>query len=337
MSRLVYTGAVMVDLVLAVPHLPQPGGDVLASDYTAHVGGGFTVLAAAGRDGLEGLFAGRTGTGPWSDLVLAALAGEGISSWHAPVPDQDNGICVVLVDDTAERTFITAPGAEEVVSAEGLLGVPVDDDDVVHVSGYSLASASRGVSLAAWVSALPLGPHSPRVVLDPSPLAGHVAADVLAAVLARTNLLTCNAHEAGDLLKQTSSPADRSAHVPGTPPLRDVAGALRSLLPDTASVVVRDGPRGAWVSSPEEADPWHVPAYDVIALDSNGAGDTHTGVLVAALARGATLRSATARANVAAAITVTRPGPATSPTTAEIDAALAGQPFSAPSLAPRTN
>ncbi|MER6926590.1 PfkB family carbohydrate kinase, partial [Streptomyces spiralis] len=58
-------------------------------------------------------------------------------------------------------------------------------------------------------------------------------------------------------------------------------------------------------------------------VDTNGAGDAHTGVLMACIARGTKLLDATRRANVAAAIAVTRQGPATAPTADEVDAAMA--------------
>ncbi|MGO1562884.1 MAG: PfkB family carbohydrate kinase, partial [Actinomycetaceae bacterium] len=66
-----------------------------------------------------------------------------------------------------------------------------------------------------------------------------------------------------------------------------------------------------------------VPGIEVEAVDTNGAGDAHTGVLCADLAAGRPLMEAVRRANVAAGIAVTRRGPATSPTAAEIDARLA--------------
>ena len=58
-------------------------------------------------------------------------------------------------------------------------------------------------------------------------------------------------------------------------------------------------------------------------MDSNGAGDAHAGVFVAALAVGLPPAQAARRANSAAALAVTRWGPATSPGTAEVDAFIA--------------
>ncbi|HMC46003.1 MAG TPA: PfkB family carbohydrate kinase, partial [Caballeronia sp.] len=67
----------------------------------------------------------------------------------------------------------------------------------------------------------------------------------------------------------------------------------------------------------------HVPGFAVKAVDSNGAGDAHAGVFLAVLATGADARTAARRANAAAAISVTRHGPATSPNAAKIDVFIA--------------
>jgi sugar/nucleoside kinase (ribokinase family) len=60
----------------------------------------------------------------------------------------------------------------------------------------------------------------------------------------------------------------------------------------------------------------------VDAVDTNGAGDAHTGVFLAMLASGADAHTAAMRANAAAALAVTRHGPATAPDANEIDVFL---------------
>jgi sugar/nucleoside kinase (ribokinase family) len=67
----------------------------------------------------------------------------------------------------------------------------------------------------------------------------------------------------------------------------------------------------------------HVPGFKVQAVDSNGAGDAHAGVFIAGLAQGLKPVAAARRANAAAALAVTRWGPATSPGTSEVDALVA--------------
>jgi sugar/nucleoside kinase (ribokinase family) len=69
----------------------------------------------------------------------------------------------------------------------------------------------------------------------------------------------------------------------------------------------------------------HVPGFPVTAIDTNGAGDTHAGTFIAALARGADARGAARIANAAAAFSVTRRGPATAPADGELNQFLAGR------------
>ena len=68
-----------------------------------------------------------------------------------------------------------------------------------------------------------------------------------------------------------------------------------------------------------------MPGFAVEAVDTNGAGDTHTGVFLAALAAGAGPAEAVRLANAAAALSVTRHGPATGPTRAELAEFLASR------------
>jgi sugar/nucleoside kinase (ribokinase family) len=66
-----------------------------------------------------------------------------------------------------------------------------------------------------------------------------------------------------------------------------------------------------------------IPGFKVAAVDTNGAGDTHIGAFVSALARGESPFAAARYANAAAAISVTRHGGSSAPTDAEINDFLA--------------
>ncbi|HEY5230015.1 MAG TPA: PfkB family carbohydrate kinase, partial [Galbitalea sp.] len=85
-------------------------------------------------------------------------------------------------------------------------------------------------------------------------------------------------------------------------------------------VLVRLGADGCLVGVDGRVE--HIPGYPVDAVDTNGAGDAHCGAFLAALAAGLTPTDAAARANACAAIAITRRGPATAPTLAEVDAFL---------------
>jgi sugar/nucleoside kinase (ribokinase family) len=302
-SRLVVTGNVIVDLVLTVDRLPEPGADTLASSSQITAGGAYNVMIAARRAGMDVVFAGRYGTGPMGDIVRAALAAGGVGIVQAGLDDVDSGYCVVLVDRTAERTFVTTVGAEGRLTRADLDRVPVAGDDLVHVSGYSLAHPVNAAALPGWLGALPA---TTQVITDVSPLVGELDPAVLGPALQRTDVLTVNAREA--------------AVMTGRPSAAEAAAALVERIRPGGFVVVREGAAGCWLAGAPLGDaPVRVPGFRVPAVDTTGAGDAHSGVLAAGLAAGLAPEAAARQANAAAALAVTRPGPATAPTAAEVD------------------
>ena len=299
-----YVGNVVVDIVLTVPAVPTRGEDAIATSTIYTVGGGFNVMAAARRQGVRTVYGGAHGTGPLAARAAHALALEGISTVGAAIPDVDAGFVVVLVDDGGERTFVTSVGAEGRLDADRLGLIQPRAGDFVGVSGYSLLPARGPAALMAWLARL-----DPRVVVvaDPGPLVGQLDPEVLAAIRRRADWWTLNAREA-----TVVSGSD------------DAAAAARRLTGSSGGVVVRDGPRGCWVGV--NGSVTRVPGFSVDAVDLNGAGDAHTGVFVAALARGLDPFTAAGEANAAAALAVTRRGPATGPTRSELSRFLARFP-----------
>lgn len=305
MSRLLHTGQVIVDLVMALDTLPATGGDVLAQSASFEAGGGFNVMAAARRNGLPVVYLGRHGNGRFGDLARAAMQAEGVEMAQTASTDKDTGLCVSLTEATTERTFISHIGAEGDLSADDLARMVPQAEDYVYVSGYSLLLEGKAQALLDWLLALP---RAITVVFDPGPLVKAPDSALMMALLPRIDIWTSNGPEA---LAFTGA---------GT--LADALVDLNRHLPVDALLVVRDGPNGCWVSRNGQAE--HVPGFKVKAVDSNGAGDAHAGVFMAGLANGLTPSQAARRANAAAALAVTRWGPATSPGTAEVDALLAG-------------
>ncbi len=299
-ARLLYTGQVVIDLVMPIERLPQSGAEVLARSADFAVGGGFNVMAAAARNGLHTVYLGRHGQGRFGDLARQAMLDEGVEIATATCAGQDTGLSVALVEASAERSFISYVGAEGGLSADDLRCVEVGPEDYVFVSGYSLAHPNKVTALLAWLGALP---SATTVAFDPGPLIDSPDSAAMQAMLPLITLWTSNREEA---LRFTGC--------------QTLEGALHSLiasLREDALIVVRDGPAGCWIHQAGQTQ--HIPGFAVTAVDTNGAGDAHAGVLLANLANGDSMATAARRANAAAAIAVTRWGPATSPGSAEVD------------------
>jgi sugar/nucleoside kinase (ribokinase family) len=307
LSRLVFAGEAIVDLLMWVPALPERGGDMLAESSAVQVGGGFNIMAAAARQGFPVVYAGGHGTGPWGDRVRAALAAEDITILRPPDPDSDTGFDVALVEAGGERTFVTSLGAETLRQAGAWDRVRAGAGDVVYVSGYGLVAPESGAVLGAWAAGLPA---EVLLFVDPGPLVADIPAAVLGPVLDRCDWWSCNQREAA-LLTGADDPAEAA---------RRLAGRTGRI-----GVIVRAGPSGCVLGTAGPGGPKLslIPAPAVVAIDTTGAGDAHAGVFLAGLAAGLPPDAAARRANAAAAMVVTRAGPAESPSRAELDAFLA--------------
>jgi sugar/nucleoside kinase (ribokinase family) len=306
--RLVFAGEAIVDLLMWVPALPERGGDMLAESSSVQVGGGFNIMAAAARQGLPVVYAGGHGTGPWGDKVRAALAAEGITVLRPPDPDADTGFDVALVEAGGERTFVTSLGAESLREPAVWDPVRVRAGDAVYVSGYGLVAPESGAILGAWAAGLPA---EVLLFVDPGPLIADIPDAILGPVLSRCDWWSCNQREAA-LLTGASDPVEAAGHLAGRT--------------GRAGVIVRSGRSGcvlALRAPGPDVSLSLVPAPVVVAVDTTGAGDAHAGVFLAGLAAGLPPGAAASRANAAAALVVTRPGPAVAPSRAELDAFLA--------------
>ena len=315
-GRVVLMGQILVDLAVRGDALPGPGGDVWAVDEGMHVGGGFNALVAARRMGAEAVSLSPIGEGPYSSLIQAALAREGIADAGPRVAGIDNGFCIAFTDHTGERTFISTKGAETMAPASAWADVvrTMRPGDVLYVDGYLMDHPANREAAQAALRALPEGV---RVVLDVSPVIG-----IPDGLPTRDVIISMNHREAQEIGKRTAdrSLLDRCAQPLGA--AEAVCAAMRR------PVVVRAGAQGAYFLPPSVAatnardeDATHVPTPRVEAIDTNGAGDAHSGVLAASLAQGIPVERALLLANCAGALSATVVGPASCPTREEIEAA----------------
>jgi sugar/nucleoside kinase (ribokinase family) len=303
-ARLLSVGSIIADVRMEVPYLPERGGDVLGSAASINAGGGFNILAAAARNGLPSVFAGRHGCGPFGSIIREELAREGIGTLLPLTNEGDSGFCIVLVEPDGERTFVTSPGVES-RGERSLADIRVEASDAVFVSGYDLGYPELGPAIARWLADIP---SSILLVVDPGPLVGAIPQEILDAVLPRIDVLTLNRREAGILV--------------GGSDIGPIGERVLPRMKTGGLVVIRDGAAGCVIEGGSLPSAVSIPAPRVQMIDSTGAGDAHTGVLIAALAKGLDPVSAAQRANAAAAISVTHRGPAMAPTEAELDAFL---------------
>lgn len=341
-GRVVLMGQILVDLAVRGEALPAPGGDVWASDEGMHVGGGFNALVAARRMGAQAVSLSPIGHGPYSLLIQQALQRAEITDAGPHIDGIDNGFCIAFTDQSGERTFISTRGAETRAPANAWADftATMRPGDVLYIDGYLMDHPANRQAAQAALEALPEGV---QVVLDVSPVIG-----IPQGLPARDVIVSMNHREAKQIINQSAersldqcqelSRGQGQGHCQKQGQDGEQsqwcgqareAGLVASLL--GRPVVVRAGAEGAYFARPAAApvaasantgaDVTYIPTPRVAAIDTNGAGDAHSGVLAAALAQAIPLERALLLANCAGALSTTIVGPASCPAREQIEAA----------------
>ena len=345
-GRVVLMGQILVDLAVRGEALPAPGGDVWASDEGMHVGGGFNALVAARRMGAQAVSLSPIGHGPYSLLIQQALQRAEITDAGPHIDGIDNGFCIAFTDQSGERTFISTRGAETRAPANAWADftATMRPGDVLYIDGYLMDHPANRQAAQAALEALPEGV---QVILDVSPVIG-----IPQGLPARDVIVSMNHREAQQIINQSAKrglgqgqelsrgkgqeQSQRCYQEQGQSQwcgqARE-AGLVASLVASLLgrSVVVRAGAEGAYFARPAAtpdatsantgADVTYIPTPRVAAIDTNGAGDAHSGVLAAALAQAIPLERALLLANCAGALSTTLVGPAVCPAREQIEAA----------------
>ncbi|MBW3094958.1 hypothetical protein KIH75_06350 [Bifidobacterium sp. 64T4] len=342
-GQVISLGQIIVDLTMNVAAVPHAGEDVFADGVQTRVGASFNTLYAVRRMGVAAAHAGIIGTGPWASQIMRALELHGIRHIGKRDGSRDSGFCMALTDANAERTFISTRGAEAYGEADAFDAVDPSARDVVHISGYTLVHRTSEALLAFMRRTAEHRGFA--AVFDASPVIAQADDRMFRAMLDYRPIWSCNereavliaqrllrlrhdddayAHDAGDACE--ASDRGIAERLAATADMRDaeVDASLVAWLRDRlqATVIVRTGKDGAWLAVPAH-EPRHIAGFPVQAVDTNGAGDCHAGVLCARLCEGARLEDAVRYANAAAALAVTKRGPATCPGRDEVERLLA--------------
>lgn len=282
MGRVVVVGSINVDLMATVPHLPEPGETVLARAFARHDGGkGANAAVAAARAGALVTLVGAVGTDADGASQVRSLAADGVRVDAVQRVEGATGTALIAVDDAGANQIVVAAGANAALAPDHVA-------QVLRASGAGAGDVLL-VSLEVPLETVVAAARAARrrgmeVVVNPAPIR-ELPDELLAGAVCTPNR--------GELTR-----------LAGTDNLAD--GAAHLLARGTSAVVVTLGADGCGVWDASGHASFGPLTTQVV--DTTGAGDCFSGVLAAALADGVRLRSAAARANVAAGLSVATPG-----------------------------
>jgi ribokinase len=319
MGRVVVLGASLMDMNLRLDRLPTPGQTRLGGGFFLMPGGkGANQAVAARRAGAEVVFLTAFGSDDFGRQIRDRYFDEGIDLEHARFFDTEpSGVALILVGDDGENLIGVAMGANARLTVEWVDDLPAEVFDPPGVLLVSL-EVPMDTAIRAIERARAAGM---TVVLNPAPAdVALIERDVLRLV----DVLTPNVAEIVEL-------SGRAAQGGWEAAWRASDALLDRGLKCVVATLGADGcmiyPRPDTAKPGDRGNPERIPAFEVKAVDTVGAGDAFNGALAAALAEGLPLIDAATRATAAAAIAVTRPGAQGAlPWRAEIDRMVASQP-----------
>ena len=285
--RVTVFGSLHYDITVQGPARPRKGETIEGQSWRPKCGGkGGNQAVSAARAGAGVAMVGAVGDDDFGDTLLTNLDEKGVDRRFVRIAvGMGSGMSVAIFDAEGDYGAVIVSGAnrtlcgEDVAAAADLLagtGLLILQNEVPEAANVA---AARAVKAAGG-----------KVLLNAAP-ARAVSADLLANV----DMLVVNAIEA-ELLARV--------HVVNS--LQGALAAARNLTDLCPAAVVTAGADGAAFAD-RHGRTITVPAEDIIAESTHGAGDEFLGALAAALARGADIEIALRAANHAAAVLVSTP------------------------------
>lgn len=258
--KVAVVGSTMVDLIAYADVCPRAGETLVGSSFEMGFGGkGANQACMVKRLGADVAFVNRTGDDIFGDLTREHLAREGLDRHlGTPVPGVSTGVAPIWVESSGTNRIIIVPGANGQVTPD------VVRAELGGTQRYDVIVCQLEVPQDAIMEAFLLGRETGATnVLNPAP-----AAVIDEKLLDLVDWLVPNETEFESLFGQR--PSDASIARAG----REIPGRL----------VVTLGADGAALSGDGQVS--RVPALQVEAIDTTGAGDAFVGGFAYALACG---------------------------------------------------
>jgi ribokinase len=301
--RICVVGSTMVDLVTRVARLPAPGETFFGRSFSIGFGGkGGNQAVMAAKLGARVSLISRVGGDSFGDAALKNYGTVGVDATHVTRDAaQATGVAPIFVDDAAQNCIVVVPGANAAVSAADVTAATatIEQADVVV--------AQLETPVAATLAAFGLARERGAITLfNPAP-AEPVPGELWS---------LC------DVVVPNESEAERLTGIAVTDDAAAERAARALLARGAGAVILTLGRRGSLILTATER--FALAPIAVEAVDTTGAGDAYVGTLAVYLGARMSLVEAARRANVVAALSVTRSGTQTSfPDAADADAFLA--------------
>ena len=282
-------GSFVMALTTRLPRMPHAGESLVADLLDVGPGGkGSNLAVAVARQGKSVGLVAKVGADLFANEAFNVWGKEGIDTAHVvQSPEEQTGVALVYLEPSGQNRIGVYPGANLALTPAEVMAIEP------HLGQAKVLALQLEIADSAVLAGMAMAHrHGLMVLLNPAP-----ARALSQEILQHSDILTPNENESRLLLGLDASDT-QVQHA-------EVGRALLNKGPKI--VIITLGEQGSLVVQ-RDADPIHVPAYPVQAIDTVGAGDAFSGGLCVALAEGRPLLEAVRWASVTAALSVMHVG-----------------------------
>lgn len=286
-SFIAVVGSCNVDLTTFNDVFPRPGETIFGKKFDLGFGGkGANQAVAAKLCGASVAMVAKVGSDLFGPATIRNFEAQGIDASHVRVADGiSSGVAPIFVEPNGQNRIIVVKGANDALAAEDVdAAAPMlrKAGTIVMQFEIPLTTVYHAVRFAASARIRCLVNPAPAQKVDFSQLAG------------------------ADYFIPNETEAELISAMPVRTPEEAAICANFLLRQGLKRIVLTLGERGCLVAGPEGTE--LIPAFEVNAVDTTGAGDAFIGSFAVFLAEGLAEKEALQRANLYAALSTTGVG-----------------------------
>ncbi len=287
LKKILIIGSTVADIHIFVDHLPSAEEDIHPTGQKMSVGGcAYNVANVLEKQNIPYTLFSPLGTGIYADFIRQNCG----KVRPALKSDEENGCCYCLVDASGDRTFMSLHGAEYRFRREWFDELDMQEYDMIYVCGLEIEEPT-GKNIISFLRQQ----KDKFIFYATGPRITHTDLMKNEETMRLADLLHLNRREASAFLHTLGIETADAA---------EAAGILYQRY--GVSSVITDG-----ASPVTLCDKGKISRFDVTPVrqvNGTGAGDSHAGMILAMLARGAKLDEAIPEANRFSAQIVQRDG-----------------------------
>lgn len=299
MSDIVVVGSLNMDTVISVPHIPEAGETILATDINYYSGGkGANQAVVAARLGNNVSMIGKIGQDGNGQSLLESLEKDNIDTTGIEISDSITGTAFINVNPDGENNIVVAPGAN-------------DDVDIKQIEKYrSIIENSKVCILQMEIPYETVKyvidicyKKGVKVIFNPAPATNQIEDEIIRKI----DILVPNETELFILAGKRGLSLDN---------MEDVAREVYNK--GCPTLIVTLGSQGGMYLKDNKLE--YFKSKRVKVLDTTAAGDAFIGAIGTNIVQGKSIEESIEYATYVAALTVTKSGAQSSlPTKKEVE------------------